>query len=72
GTGLETSVNELAATLIDISGSEATVSHAPARAGELLRNALDCTETRAIGWEPAHTLEMGLRETYAFIAEEVR
>ena len=68
GTGIETSVNELARTLIDISGRDIPVEHAAARPGELLRNALDCRETRALGWAPAHDLESGLRETYESIA----
>ncbi|MDX1577281.1 MAG: NAD-dependent epimerase/dehydratase family protein [Gemmatimonadota bacterium] len=68
GTGIETSVNELAGTLLSIAGRRVPVRHAEARSGELLRNALDCTELRALGWEPAHDLTSGLRETYAFIA----
>lgn len=68
GTGLETSVNELAQTLIEISGHDIDVLHEPARTGEVLRNALDCTETLALGWAPEHSLESGLAQTYEFIA----
>ncbi len=70
GTGVETSVNELARTLIEISGAEVDVERAPARAGELLRNALDASELRALGWEPRRSLEEGLRETYGYIVQE--
>jgi len=68
GTGVESSVNVLASTLIEISGQEVLVKREKARPGELLRNALDCKETHALGWVPTHTMESGLTETYEFIA----
>ena len=67
GTGGETSVNHLAQTLIEISGQACDLGYAPARPGELQRSALDCADLRALGWEPAHTLAEGLRETYESI-----
>lgn len=70
GTGVETSVNQLAKTLIAISGTEVEVDHAPARPGELQRNSLDASELRALGWAPRHSLEKGLRETYESIVAE--
>ncbi len=68
GTGVETSVNGLAGTLVQIAGNDVAIHHAEARAGELLRSSLDCTDTSALGWSPAHGLEDGLRETYESIA----
>jgi len=68
GTGMETSVNELAAALIGVAGADTQIKREPARPGELFRNALDCKETRALGWEPSYTLETGLAETYEYIA----
>jgi len=68
GTGEETSVNELARILIGISGRDIPIEYAEARPGELQRNALDCTETRALGWTPAHGREEGLRTTFESIA----
>ena len=67
GTGNETSVNELARTLVDISGEACEIEHAAARPGELLRSSLDCAELRALEWAPARTLREGLRETYESI-----
>ncbi len=67
GTGIETSVNELARALIEISGQDGGVEYAAARPGELMRSSLDCTDLHALGWAPAHTLEQGLRETYESI-----
>jgi UDP-glucose 4-epimerase len=68
GTTMETSVNELAGILIRVGGRDTEIHYAPPRPGELLRNALDCKETRALGWEPGHTIEEGLRITYESIA----
>ncbi|MDX1396311.1 MAG: NAD-dependent epimerase/dehydratase family protein [Gemmatimonadota bacterium] len=72
GVGTETSVNELAAILMDISGSRVDVEHAAARPGELLRSCLDTSDTAAaLGWAPRHSLVDGLRETYEAIAGAV-
>lgn len=69
GTGIETSVNELARTMIEVSGNEVEARHAPARPGELRRNALDASELRALGWGPRFSLREGLARTYRHIAE---
>jgi UDP-glucose 4-epimerase len=68
GTGRETTVNELAHTLIDISGTEADVEFASARPGELRRSALDVGELRELGWSPLHSLREGLQQTYEWIS----
>lgn len=70
GTGRETSVNELARTLMEGVGREVEVVHAPERAGELRHSCLDTTRLRALGWEPRTTLRDGLARTYEFIAAE--
>lgn len=69
GTGRETSVNELARRTAEVSGRELDVKREPARPGELLRSALDVGKLRAAGWSPAFSLEEGLAETYAWVAE---
>ena len=71
GTGIETSVNELAAGLIRASGREVGIDFAPARAGELRHSSLDTTRLRALGWEPKVKMDEGLAETYRWIAKEV-
>lgn len=68
GTGVETSVVELADALMDASGRSAEVSHAAARPGELLRSCLDCARLRALGWAPGVTLAEGLGATFRHIA----
>jgi UDP-glucose 4-epimerase len=67
GTGVETSVKELAETLIRISGTAARVEHAPPRAGELLHSSLDTAHLRSLGWEARTGLDAGLRATFAWI-----
>jgi len=70
GTGKETSVNELARTLMAKVGREVEVRYAPARAGELRHSCLDASRLRALGWAPATELGEGLGATYDFIAAE--
>jgi UDP-glucose 4-epimerase len=70
GTGIETSVNTLAAHLQQAAGSHTPIERAPARAGELMRSALVVDKgTELLGWTPQVTLAEGLAETYRFFAE---
>jgi len=71
GTGIETSVNELAAVLRDAAGSPAEIRHAPARAGEVQRSALDNAKAaRLLGWTPGTRLRDGVAETFRWFAAE--
>ncbi len=71
GTGVPTSVNALAAGMISASGVSVPVEHAPARAGELLANALIIEKARrSLGWSPRVNIAEGLRATYEWIAKE--
>lgn len=70
GTGVETAVNQLAATMLSAVGREVPVGHAAARAGELERSAVDASKVAAQwGWQPEVALDSGLRRTYEWIAE---
>ncbi len=67
GTGTETSVNELFATMARLTGFTEPAAYAPARPGELARSALDPTLLSAeLGWKPSYTLEDGLDRTLAW------
>lgn len=68
GTGVETSVNELASALAGVAGTEAVLKSAEARPGELRYSSLETAKLRALGWAPRVTLEEGLGETYEWIA----
>ena len=67
GTSRETSVLELANSLMRAAGREVPVHHAPERAGELRFSCLDASKLHALGWEPRTDLEQGLRATYDFV-----
>jgi len=70
GTGLETSVLELYATIERIAGIKREARLAPARPGEVSRSVLDRTRIEEeLGWEPEHSLEEGLAETWAWIRD---
>jgi UDP-glucose 4-epimerase len=67
GTGEETSVNELARTLMEAAGTQVPVQHTAARPGELQHSCLDASRLRGLGWAPAVTLHQGLETTYRYI-----
>lgn len=68
GTGRETSVNALYRALAELTGRKGEPRHAPARAGELRRNALAIAKAReTLGFVPRHDLEAGLRATLAWL-----
>jgi UDP-glucose 4-epimerase len=70
GTGVETSVNELANTMLNSAGADAPLQHQPARPGELLRSAVDPKKLMSQwGWRPRVDLAEGLTRTYAWIVE---
>ena len=68
GTGRETSVNQLLATMADVAGLKATAVRAPLRPGELLRSSLD-VERAAIqlGWRPWTELPDGIGSVLDFV-----
>lgn len=65
GTGVETSVNDLAASVGSVNGSLLRTSTQPARPGEIRFSALDNRHAReTLGWTPRTSIEEGLRQTY--------
>ena len=64
GTGIETSVNDLAATLVTIGGRRVEIRHAAERPGELRRNALAVDKAaQGLGWRARVPVGDGLRRT---------
>lgn len=60
GTGVETSVNELHASMAAAAGVTAPADHQPARPGELARSALDPSLAgEVLGWKPTTSLDEG-------------
>lgn len=67
GTGQETSVNDLYATMAEAAGVDEPPIHAPARPGELARSALDPSRAGIhLGWEPWTDLRTGVTEVLAW------
>ena len=67
GTGVGTSVIELARLLQEAAGSNAPTEFAPKRPGEQQESFLDASKARTLlGWEPVVTLSEGLAKTFAW------
>jgi len=69
GTGIETSVNELAAVLQQVAGRDVGTKYAPERPGELRHSCLSAERARAAGWNQATGLREGLAQTFNYIAQ---
>ena len=68
GTGVETSVVELYGRIQNVAGLKLEPEFVGARPGELQRSVLDASlAKRELGWEPQHSLDEGLAETWAWI-----
>ncbi len=73
GTGEETSVNTIAASLIEASGKALSPQHDPPRMGEQRRSSIDYGKfNRDHGWQPVQPLTEGLKNTFDFFAHPSR
>ena len=69
GTSTETSVLDLYERVQQAAGVQRPPEFAPPRPGELQRSVLDVSRAkRGLGWNPEHSLDEGLAETWAFIS----
>jgi UDP-glucose 4-epimerase len=69
GTGVETSVTELARVLCRVGASSVPVEQAPKRPGEQQRSVVRIDKASStLGWRPRFTLEQGLAKTFAWFA----
>ena len=70
GTGKKTSVNQIYRAMVDVTGFEAPVTHAPRRAGDALEVYFDPAKAkRELGWEAEVALVDGMRRTYEYFRE---
>ncbi|HET6831306.1 MAG TPA: NAD-dependent epimerase/dehydratase family protein [Solirubrobacterales bacterium] len=70
GTGIETSVLDLARRLAVATGAESEIEHHPARTGEVQRVAIDpAAAGRDLDWAPATDLDAGLASTAAALGD---
>lgn len=71
GAGVRTSVNDIYRTLVDVTGFEAPITHAPKRAGDVRDAQFDASLARAeLGWEATTTLHDGISKTVAYFREK--
>lgn len=69
GTGRETSVRDIVAGLVELTGSTAGIETQPARSGEVRRAVLDVSRAqRWLGWRAQTSLMDGLARTAEFFA----
>ncbi|HEX8944882.1 MAG TPA: NAD-dependent epimerase/dehydratase family protein [Gemmatimonadaceae bacterium] len=69
GTGVGTSVLDLAHTLLAAAGADSPIEFAPKRPGEQQHSFLSVDKARAVlGWSPRVSLEQGLADTYNWFA----
>ncbi|HMD44857.1 MAG TPA: NAD-dependent epimerase/dehydratase family protein [Acidimicrobiales bacterium] len=72
GTGVETSVNRLYATMASVAGVDTPPAYAPRRPGELSRSSLDRQRAAIqLGWQPWTELRDGLSAVLDFVATRV-
>lgn len=71
GTGIETSVNALAAILLEAADSDCPVVHHPARTGEQGRSVIDPSLAKSVlRWEPMISLQDGLAQTLGWFRSQ--
>lgn len=64
GTGQETSINELATIISEISGKKLEIIHREPRPGDIKRSCADITRARAIGYVPQTNLKDDLKKYF--------
>ena len=67
GTGIQTSVLDLAKKIIDISGSSSELVYESGRAADLERLEADCSKTeKLLKWKPTYSIDKGLDITISW------
>ncbi len=73
GTGIETDVNTLFDKIAALMDHPVERKHREAQPGEQMRSVLDASLIgKELGWQPAVTLDEGLRQTVAFFRQKKR
>lgn len=63
GTGANTTIIELARTIVTLLGKDLEPLHEMPRAGDIKHSSADISKANSFGYEPTYSLEEGLRET---------
>ena len=72
GSGVETTIKDLAETIIKLTGSISQIRYEPARAGDIVYSQADVTKAKDIlGWKPETALVDGLAKTIEYYKKEL-
>jgi len=69
GSGHNVTINQLAATILQLMGRDLEPVHENARPGEVTRSLADIKQAKQFGYEPQLSLKDGLAETIAFFQQ---
>lgn len=72
GTGIETSVAELAAEIQDVVGFEGSIRFNSALPEGALRKVQDHAKLRNLGWSPKYSLSRGIESTYSWFLDQTK
>jgi UDP-glucuronate decarboxylase len=73
GNPVETTMLELAETILGLTGSASKIEYRPIPADDPVRRCPDISLARkTLGWQPTTTLEEGLRRTIMFFEDVLR
>jgi UDP-glucose 4-epimerase len=73
GTGEKTSVNQIYRAMVEVTGFDVPVTHAPRRPGDAREAYFDPAKARReLGWEAQTPLLEGMRKTYDYFREKER
>ena len=70
GTGRNTTINQLAQTILQLMQKNLSPVYSEPRPGEVRYSLADITRARSFGYEPEWSLEAGLAETLTFLSQE--
>jgi GDP-L-fucose synthase len=71
GSGVDCTIRELAQTMARVTGFEGKLTFDADKPDGMPRKLMDVALLKSLGWEPAISLEQGLRDTYAwFVANQ--
>jgi UDP-glucose 4-epimerase len=70
GYGHQTTINEIAHQILELTQSESRLIHLPARLGDVRHSCASTEKLRTSGWRPVSGLKEGLRKTVAAYRQE--
>jgi UDP-glucose 4-epimerase len=71
GSGTSTSVQDLIATVGEVTGAAVAFRHGPAKAGEMAKVLVDIGRARSLGWRPVVGLRDGLARVWSSWGEDI-